>query len=166
MNIKFGFAICALASIVAFVSTAGQSADTNYKDAAAERQMSAPPMKMPSTTPNRSIYLNGVDISSARNQDLRNVQVKVADNGDLYISAPQYQVTEEETFMPLSSYSGRSGAPTHKPPQELNSNNIPKTAKVAPEADAPAAPAGATPSAPASATPSAPASASPPKSGG
>ena len=131
------------------------------KAAAAQRELSSFPVRMPSTIPNRSIYLNGVDISSARNQDLRNVQVKVGDNGDIYISAPQYQVTEEETFMPLSSYSGRSGTPAHRAPQELNGPNTQKTAKVVPEAEA-AAPA--TPAVPAA--PAAPASPTPPKSGG
>lgn len=74
---------------------------------------------MPVTTPNRSVYLNGVDVSSARNQDLRNVHIKISENGDIFISAPQYQVTEEETFMPLSSYTTKSAPPEHKSPQPI-----------------------------------------------
>ncbi len=168
MNSHFKIAIFALASTVAGIGAAGEATKETAADvakaAAAQRELSSFPVRMPSTIPNRSIYLNGVDISSARNQDLRNVQVKVGDNGDIYISAPQYQVTEEETFMPLSSYSGRSGTPTHRPPQELNGPNSPKTAKVVPEAEAALPAASAAPATPA--VPAAPASPTPPKSGG
>lgn len=73
----------------------------------------------PITTPNRSIFLNGIDISSARSQDLRNVHVKISETGDVFISAPQYQVTEEETFLPLSSYTTKQVTPEHKPPQAM-----------------------------------------------
>jgi hypothetical protein len=101
---------------------------------------------MPVTTPNRSIYMNGVDISSARNQDLRNVHVKISENGDMYIAAPQYQVTEEETFLPLSTYT-KSKPPEHRQAQPMNSATT-KTAKAPsePKVDAPLAPA--SPSAP------------------
>jgi hypothetical protein len=83
---------------------------------------------MPMTTPNRSIYFNGIDISSARNQDLRNVHIKISETGDIFITGPQYQVTEEETFMPLSSFKGKTVMPEHRPPQAMNSTPT-KTAK-------------------------------------
>ncbi|MCX6126493.1 MAG: hypothetical protein NTV34_17295 [Proteobacteria bacterium] len=67
----------------------------------------------------RTIYMNGIDISSARNQDLRNVHIKIDEYGNLFVTAPQYQVTEEETFTPLSSYKHASELPEHKPPQPL-----------------------------------------------
>lgn len=85
---------------------------------------------MPVTTPNRSVYLNGVDISSSRNEDLRNVHIKISENGDLFISAPQYQVTEEETFMPLSSYTTKSMPPEHKPPQPMRGPDQPSSGKI------------------------------------
>ena len=75
----------------------------------------------PITSPNRSIFLNGIDISSARSQDLRNVHIKISETGDIFISAPQYQVTEEETFLPLSSYTTKQVTPEHKPPQAMGS---------------------------------------------
>lgn len=84
-----------------------------------------PSINMPVTSGNRSIYLNGIDISSARSQDLRNVHIKISDGGDIYISAPQYQVTEEETFLPLSSYTSKSPLPEHRPPQALSSPKSP-----------------------------------------
>jgi hypothetical protein len=84
-----------------------------------------PTSPLPVTSGNRSIYLNGIDISSARNQDLRNVHVKISENGDIYISAPQYQVTEEETFLPLSSYTSKSPLPEHKAPQAMNAPKSP-----------------------------------------
>ena len=50
----------------------------------------------------RNIFLNGVDVSSSRSQELRNVQVRINEKGDIFISAPPYQVTEEDFFTPLS----------------------------------------------------------------
>lgn len=85
--------------------------------------------RMPVTTPNRSLFLNGVDISSARNQDLRNVHVKITENGDIFIAAPQYQVTEEETFMPLSSYTSKSSPVEHRAPQAIKDNTSPTNVK-------------------------------------
>jgi len=125
---------------------------------------------MPVTTPNRSIYLNGVDVSSARNQDLRNVHIKISENGDLFISAPQYQVTEEETFMPLSSYTTKSLAPAHKAPQAMRDPSNPDTAKAIekPASDkASNTKSGAEkPNTPAQNAPAQPASAALPKTGG
>ena len=124
---------------------------------------------MPITTPNRSVFMNGIDISSSRNQDLRNVHVKISENGDIFIAGPQYQVTEEETFMPLSSYTGKSQPPAHRPPQDMSSS-APKTAKSIPEttnSEKPAStPSPATPQTPILNQPAQPASANPPKTGG
>ena len=115
----------------------------------------------------RSVFLNGIDVSSARNQDLRNVHVKISDNGDIQITAPQYQVTEEETFLPLSSYSSKPPMPEHRPPQAMAAPKSPleeseRTSAKSPK-EAPSAPAESVgkPSLPAQ-----PASAKPPKSGG
>ena len=106
----------------------------------------------PIATPNRSIYMNGVDISSARNQDLRNVHIKISENGDLYISAPQYQVTEEETFLPLSTRV-KQAIPEHKPAQAMNSLSDSKTVKSAGDRTASNLPnTPATPAAPAANT--------------
>jgi hypothetical protein len=122
---------------------------------------------MPVTTPNRSVYLNGVDISSARNQDLRNVHIKITENGDIFVSAPQYQVTEEETFMPLSSYSSKNGAPEHKPPQSLRDTASPINPRNSDRSGAESARSGLLKSeAPATPALSQPASNAAPKSGG
>jgi|GEM_PF-1341443 len=59
----------------------------------------------------RNIYLNGVDVSSSRSQELRNVQIRINEKGDIFISAPHYQVTEEDFFTPLA----RVGAPPTPP---------------------------------------------------
>jgi hypothetical protein len=98
-------------------------------------------INMPLSTPNRSVYMNGVDISSSRSQDLRNVHVKISDDGDIYIAAPQYQVTEEETFLPLSTYT-RAKTPEHKPAQPMISA-APKPVQIStePKADSPTKPA-------------------------
>lgn len=84
-----------------------------------------PETPMPIISGNRSVFLNGIDISSARSQDLRNVHIKISDSGDIYISAPQYQVTEEESFLPLSSYTSKSPLPEHRPPQAMTSPKSP-----------------------------------------
>ena len=62
----------------------------------------------------RNLYLNGIDISSARHQNLENVQVKIDGQGNIYISAPHYQVNEENTYIPLSRWDRRINGPEHK----------------------------------------------------
>ncbi|NBQ54208.1 MAG: hypothetical protein EBU49_11600, partial [Proteobacteria bacterium] len=77
----------------------------------------------------RNVFLNGVDVSSSRSQELRNVQVRINEKGDIFISAPHYQVTEEDFFTPLSRLA--------TPPQASQNSGSPEIAV------APSAPAGA-----------------------
>ena len=134
-------AVCLGASAVSPTSVPDAKATTGSGASASSKSHG-----MPITTPNRSIYMNGVDISSARNQDLRNVHIKISDNGDLYITAPQYQVTEEETFLPLSTRV-KPSLPEHKAPQSMSGQTAAKPAKSSPEktaaANLPDAPANA-----------------------
>jgi hypothetical protein len=68
----------------------------------------------------RSVFINGVDVSSGKNIQLKNVQVTINEHGDIHISAPQYDVNEEDNFTPLSRYVQGSGTiqqPVHKPMQ-------------------------------------------------
>jgi hypothetical protein len=75
---------------------------------------------LPSLSYARSVYVNGIDISSARNQSLKNVHLRIDENGHVYIEAPHYQVNEEQTFTPLSSLvEGIGSMPKHKEPQAL-----------------------------------------------
>lgn len=67
----------------------------------------------------RQIYLNGVDISSARSQELKNVDVQISENGDVYIMAPHYQVQEEDSFVPLSQYVSGLNTPPHQQPGNI-----------------------------------------------
>lgn len=63
----------------------------------------------------RTIYLNGIDISSARNQALKGVNLRIDENGNVFIEAPHYQVNEEQTYTPLSSYIHQSNnRPNHQ----------------------------------------------------
>ncbi|MFW7381654.1 MAG: hypothetical protein ACOH5I_22795 [Oligoflexus sp.] len=72
----------------------------------------------------RRIFLNGVDISSAKHQLLKQVDIKIDGQGHLYIEAPHYDVTEESTYIPLSSLATESASrPRHKTP-----GPIPKSA--------------------------------------
>ncbi len=81
----------------------------------------------------RNIFLNGVDVSSSRSQELRNVQVRINEKGDIFISAPHYQVTEEDFFTPLSRLA--------TPPQASQNSGSPElaVAPASPVAPAPAA---------------------------
>jgi len=74
-------------------------------------------MSITGTASARSIFLNGIDVSSARNQTLKNVQIKINENGDVFIIAPHYQVNEEETYTPLSRYVQGSSGPVHVVPR-------------------------------------------------
>lgn len=71
------------------------------------------------TVGSRSIFLNGVDISSAKSQDLKHVDIHISENGDLFIIAPHYQVNEEDTYVPLSKYVQGLNQPAHKAPQAI-----------------------------------------------
>jgi hypothetical protein len=74
----------------------------------------------------RSIYLNGVDISSARNQELSKVNIRIDSQGNLYIEAPHYDVQRETTFLPLGrQLPGQPKHLEHKPPTALNQNPNP-----------------------------------------
>lgn len=75
----------------------------------------------------RSIFLNGIDVSSARNQTLRNVQIKINENGDIFIIAPHYQVNEEETYTPLSRYVPGSTGPAHIQEQTKTTETVKTT---------------------------------------
>lgn len=67
----------------------------------------------------RLIFLNGVDISAARGQQLKKVDIQIAENGDIYISAPHYQVHEEDSYVPLSQYVQGLSHPSHTKPSQI-----------------------------------------------
>jgi hypothetical protein len=51
--------------------------------------------------PARMIYLNGRNISSVRDQQLEGVNVRIDAHGNVYISAPHYEVQESTHYRPL-----------------------------------------------------------------
>lgn len=67
----------------------------------------------------RAVYLNGVDISSAKSQELKNVDISINERGDIFIVAPHYQVHEEDSFVPLSKFVRSMQTPQHKGPQSM-----------------------------------------------
>lgn len=67
----------------------------------------------------RSVYLNGTDISSARSQEMRGVDIVINEKGDILIQAPQYQVNEEDTYVPLTKFVQGMNAPKHQPMQAV-----------------------------------------------
>ena len=68
----------------------------------------------------RNIYLNGTDISSARNQELKNVRVIINEHGDVFLIAPHYQVNLQDSYVPLSKYMQGVHSPKHKKPSMLS----------------------------------------------
>jgi hypothetical protein len=73
-----------------------------------------------SSSTTRVIYLNGVDISSAKNQSLEQVNVRIDARGNVYIEAPQYEVQQESTFVPLSRQTPpHPNLPVHRSPGPL-----------------------------------------------
>tara|TARA_B100001094_G_C18142711_1_gene778841 strand:+ start:1382 stop:1726 length:345 start_codon:yes stop_codon:yes gene_type:complete len=72
----------------------------------------------------RNIYLNGIDISSARHEQLESVTIKIDGQGNIYISAPHYQVNEENTYIPLSRWDKKLSGPKHTPPKGLNNSEL------------------------------------------
>ena len=79
----------------------------------------------------RNIFLNGSDISSARSQELENVKIYISDKGDIFISAPQYQVFEEKTYVPLQS---RSSITHQIDREDEHPNNLPSAVEMVPGA--------------------------------
>jgi hypothetical protein len=104
----------------------------------------------------RNLYLNGVDISSAKSQELKNVDVTINERGDIFIIAPHYQVHEEDSYVPLSKYVQNMSAPQHKAPQPVAAGT-PAGARLEP-AMAVKVPAGSNPGAPESQQPKSPTS--------
>jgi hypothetical protein len=83
----------------------------------------------------RSIYLNGKDVSSARNQQLKRVDLRIDEDGNVFIEAPHYQINEEKTYAPLRS---KPQLPIAKP-QHLAPGPIPERLNRVP-AEVPQAP--------------------------
>lgn len=65
------------------------------------RRSKAPVGDLTTDFPARMIYLNGKNISSVRDQQLDGVSVRIDANGNVHISAPQYEVQESMHYRPL-----------------------------------------------------------------
>lgn len=83
-------------------------------------QVKPPAPKKPAAT--RSVFLNDVNINSVRNQELDNVSVQIDKKGNIYIEAPQYEVTADT--------SARAPAPKKdSSPARTAQNDTERTAK-------------------------------------
>lgn len=69
----------------------------------------------------RNVNLNGIDISSARNQSLENVNIRIDALGNIYIEAPHYTVHQENTFLPLGNNPSAAQNSRHKSPGMISS---------------------------------------------
>ncbi len=92
-----------------------------------------------SSTSTRSVYLNGVDISSAKNQALQQVNLRIDAQGNIYIEAPHYDIQRETSFLPLGrQLPGQPRHLDHKPPAALNHNsNSPTSGETKPNLASP-----------------------------
>lgn len=79
----------------------------------------------------RRIYLNGVDISSATHQQLENVHIRIDGQGNIFIEAPHYEVSEENTYLPLSSLQSDATRLQHQGMQALP-NSLSKVSPTTP----------------------------------
>lgn len=53
----------------------------------------------------RGLYLNGKDISGARDENLESVRVKIDSKGDIWISGERYRVATQEHYVPVEKKS-------------------------------------------------------------
>jgi hypothetical protein len=104
-----------------------------------------PTLALASTTGLRNVFLNGIDISSAKSQDLKHVDVHISESGDIFLVAPHYQVNEEDSFVPLSRYVQGLSQPTHQPAQKMESTVQAQPGPGAPVANPMSTTAAATP---------------------
>ena len=68
-----------------------------------------------------NIYLNGTDVTGARNQRLKDVNVFIDEQGNVFIDAPHYSVNEQAHYIPLSPKLSRN-SPSHQAPFGLPSH--------------------------------------------
>ena len=81
----------------------------------------------PSFVEARSIFVNGVDITGAVEQTLREVTVYIDKNGDVLITAPQYRVLAKESVKPLGGKPERRRLPKHRSPEKMSvSGKVPE----------------------------------------
>ncbi|MBC7661394.1 MAG: hypothetical protein H7249_16995 [Chitinophagaceae bacterium] len=85
----------------------------------------------------RSVFLNGVDISSTKNQSMQQVNVNIDSQGNVYIEAPHYEAQQETTFVPLGRQGLNAGRiPQHRAPGPLPGAQVPAVqGELAPASD-------------------------------
>jgi len=69
----------------------------------------------------RSIYFNGIDISSARSQTLKKVNVRIDEHGNVFLEGEHYRVHHEAHYTPLSKWLSDAPQIKHRPRQTISS---------------------------------------------
>lgn len=70
----------------------------------------------PKTGHARSIFLNGVDISNARNQSLEGVDIRIDAEGNVFIIGNHYEIHQQQPLPPLVPQTSLPRTPPpHKP---------------------------------------------------
>ena len=83
---------------------------------------------MGATADSRSVYLNGTDFSNARDQTLKHVDLHIDDAGNIFVTAPQYQVHEESSFFPIGRTT-KKNIEHHSPKELPNASSMKKPAE-------------------------------------
>ncbi|MBC7532984.1 MAG: hypothetical protein H7318_15525 [Oligoflexus sp.] len=85
----------------------------------------------------RSVFLNGIDISSTKNQSMQQVNITIDSQGNIYIEAPHYEAQQETTFVPLGRQGINAGRiPQHRAPGPLPTSQMPAAqAELAPSGE-------------------------------
>lgn len=99
----------------------------------------------------RRVFLNGIEISGATGQLLKDVDVNISSEGDIFITGEHYKVFHEERYVPIRNVREASGGISHQKPrqfvpsqagkQELWKNQVVDTQRESAE-EGPDAPAG------------------------
>lgn len=64
----------------------------------------------------RSIFLNGIDISNARNQSLEGVDIRIDSEGNVFIIGNHYEIHQQQPLPPLVPKANLPNTPPpHKP---------------------------------------------------
>lgn len=73
----------------------------------------------------RSIFLNGVDISNARNQSLEGVDIRIDAEGNVFIIGNHYEIHQQQPLPPLVPQTSLPRTPPpHKPGGKRSSSAI------------------------------------------
>jgi hypothetical protein len=64
-------------------------------------------------------FVNGAEATNLRNVEMQNVSIRINENGDIFIQAPQYQLQTSDKFIPIDDYQKKNLPPQPNIAQDL-----------------------------------------------